>query len=751
MITNTNIYKGRNWVVWQQKHQPMSCLTGKNSGWNRSLGTYYEAVQFCLNASTDQYKLGYCFTLETPFVGLDLDACRNPDTGDIAVWAMRIWNTLKDSIVLSNVSVSGTGVKLILRCDQSLKRGVDFVDETGFGDHKPQVELFCSSKYFALTDFDQDDINHDASPVNTNLLSAVMGYDVTDIAPEIKTTTSGDTLPSELADLLSRLDVMEFQDRDRWIKVMQASHHSTGGSDAGKEVFKKWSAGDEGSYSESDTERDWNSLNLDAARPVTLGTIISMIPPERRKRIEPEQEFEAVEQVSTRVLPWLLNEMLRTHEKLVRQFVMEVKTLRYVAEWKQWIAYVDGKWIVDAGESIKHGIVMDYISDMADRVPNTDGEEAAKASMWASRLGNWNNTNALLKQLRGARELNISSEQLLDNQYLLNFTNGTYDLKADEFREHRLDDYCMQQCDTDYVDGAEATNWIRAVGEIFGGDQELVSYVRRLLGKSIAGDNSSPTFNVFFGDGCNGKSTIVQTVGNLLGEYSCSLPSEMLDSRKELHPTYFAKLFGKRLAMFAEMEANTPLAEGIVKKITSSDAIEARRMYENLWSFDPTHTAIICTNHKPKIKGQDTGIWRRMRLIPFEVDLTKRVDKTLQGKLDREKAGISNWLIEGFREYRKQGEGVCQAVTDATSDYRNDQDVFAEVAGELFEKVQGEFVKTSDAHSHYARSGGRYGRKTFVTEMKRIGYEAGRVQKNGSRVMAFLDMRIVNELSEFGA
>jgi len=383
-----------------------------------------------------------------------------------------------------------------------------------------------------------------------------------------------------------------------------------------------------------------------------------------------------------------------------------------------------------------------------DRIPETAPEERAKAVGWVSSLGNWNNTNAVLKQMKGVRTLVVNASDLNKNNHLLNFMNGTYDLEQDTFRPHDLNDLCTQQCTTNYVAGQTATRWIEAVGQIFGGDQELVNYVRRLLGKSVYGGDANPTFNIFFGDGCNGKSTVVQTIGNLLGDYSCSLPSEMLDNRKDLHPTYFAGLFGRRFAMFAELENGVPLAEGTVKKLTSVDEIEARRMHENGWTFTPTHTSIICTNHKPKIKGSDTGIWRRLRLIPFEVDLSDRVDLKLSEKLEREKAGIANWLIEGYRDYAKNGMGECKAVTEATKEYREMEDEFGQVIGELFEFEYGSRISASDAHSHYARSGGRYGRKTFITEMQRKGFKYSRKAVGGVRGFAFEDVKIVSEFGE---
>lgn len=742
--------KGRNWLVWEEKHKPMSCLTGKRDGWNRTLGTYSEALQFCLNSTPDQYNLGYCFTDDAPFVGLDLDACRNPKTGDVADWAMQVMANLKSYTVLSNISVSGTGVKLILRAESKLKRGVNYIDAEGYGDHEPQIELFCDSKYFALTDFSMAQVNESAETVDTDALSAAMGYDVTEVAVEAKGASGGDTSPEDLRIMLSKLDIMEFQSRSEWLKIMQASHHATGGSLEGKKAFKEWSAGDEANYSESDIERDWNSLKPHAKNPVTVGTIIAKIAPEDRPRIKVEDEFSKLKRPVSHVLTWLVDEEARNHGKLVEQFVAETTTLRYVSEWGRWIAYSNGVWVLDDHGHFKHVEVLKFIKTIRGRIPEcSDPDLRAKIGQWVCKLGDWNNTNAVMRQLDGHPALTVSSKELGANINLLNLKNGTYDLRTNKFRGHDPNDYCMQQCDVDYSEGQVAEKWVAAVDQIFGGDKELVNYVRRLLGKCLSGADTDPKFNIFYGDGCNGKSTLVQTVGDILGSYSVSLPSEMFDNRKQLHPQYLAKLFRARLAIFAEMDSDVPLAEGTVKKITSVDAIEARRMYEKSWSFTPTHTPIICTNHKPRVKGGDTGLWRRLQLVPFEVDLTECKDIHLMEKLKKERSGILNWLIEGNREFLENGAGSCEAVTEATEEYRELEDDVTTEFFEIFEKVaNAKPVATSDAHSHYAMHGGRFGRKSFVTHMKRVGFDYRKVQVDGRRNYYFTNLKF---REEFGA
>ena len=209
-----------------------------------------------------------------------------------------------------------------------------------------------------------------------------------------------------------------------------------------------------------------------------------------------------------------------------------------------------------------------------------------------------------------------------------------------------------------------------------------------------------------------------------------------------------AQLHNARLAIFAEMEADVPLAESTVKKLTSQETIEARRMRENPWYFTPTHTSVICTNHRPLIKGRDAGIWRRLRLVPFTVNLEHKKDVTIPDKLREELAGVANWLIQGYREFLEHGVGSCKAVDEATEMYRVDEDEFARVADDLFVRKAGTHMLVVDAFQEYVRTGGRLGRKKFCMEMERVGHIRTRKNVNGSKPYVFTDITFAN--NEFG-
>ena len=201
-------------------------------------------------------------------------------------------------------------------------------------------------------------------------------------------------------------------------------------------------------------------------------------------------------------------------------------------------------------------------------------------------------------------------------------------------------------------------------------------FIRRLLGLSLEGKVTAHILPIFYGDGANGKSTLTDAVMNALGDYADAADPDLLRARTfDAHPTGVADLFGLRLALVHETDVGHRLAEGTVKQLTGGDRLKARRMREDFWSFEPSHTFVMLTNHKPGVGGTDEGIWRRLRLVPFEVVIpAAERDEELAGKLAEEAGAILAWLVAGYLDWRKNGLAEPGKVTEATQAYRADSD-----------------------------------------------------------------------------
>jgi putative DNA primase/helicase len=198
-------------------------------------------------------------------------------------------------------------------------------------------------------------------------------------------------------------------------------------------------------------------------------------------------------------------------------------------------------------------------------------------------------------------------------------------------------------------------------------------FIRRLLGLSLDVKVTAHILPIFYGDGANGKSTLTDAVMGALGDYADAADPDLLRARSfDAHPTGVADLFGLRLALIHEGDAGHRLAEGTVKRLTGGDRLKARRMREDFWSFDPSHTFVMLTNHKPLVGGTDEGIWRRLRLVPFEVIIPgSERDERLGEKLTAEVGAVLAWLVAGYLDWRENGLAEPGKVTEA---YRAESD-----------------------------------------------------------------------------
>jgi putative DNA primase/helicase len=185
-----------------------------------------------------------------------------------------------------------------------------------------------------------------------------------------------------------------------------------------------------------------------------------------------------------------------------------------------------------------------------------------------------------------------------------------------------------------------------------------------------------------------------------------------LDVRGNRHPTEKADLHGKRLIVCNETDQTSTFAETTLKELTGGDTVKARRMREDFWSFRPSHTLMLVTNHKPIVRGTDHGVWRRLRLLPFTQTFWDRAkgetgpdeyeaDPRLKDKLRPELAGIVSWLVRGCIAWQRQGLGQPAEVTAATADYRGSMDVLAAFLDECCTLGEGFTVKATDIRARY--------------------------------------------------
>jgi putative DNA primase/helicase len=370
-------------------------------------------------------------------------------------------------------------------------------------------------------------------------------------------------------------------------------------------------------------------------------------------------------------------------------------SVRYCYAWEKWLVWSGKRWrIDDSGEVVR--LAKDTARAIYREAADcTDRADAKIVCQWAHASQSSLRLEAMLKLAKSERPIPASHDSFDNHPWLLNCENGTIDLQTGKVLPHDPADMLTKTTGVAYPTepGDDAVIWTDFLWTVFDGDAELIAFVQRLFGSALVGQQIEHLLPILHGSGANGKSVFTGTIEAALGEYAMTAPAGLLMvKRNEGHPTELADLFGKRLVIISETKDGQRLDEGLVKSVTGGDTIRARRMREDFWQFTPSHTAVVVTNHKPRVQGTDNGIWRRLRLVPFEVTIPKaQQDKQLPEKLRSEMPAVLRWLVAGCLAWQREGLAEPGKVLAATDGYREESDVFGRWFAETMEvNPQGE-------------------------------------------------------------
>lgn len=255
--------------------------------------------------------------------------------------------------------------------------------------------------------------------------------------------------------------------------------------------------------------------------------------------------------------------------------------------------------------------------------------------------------------------------------------NGTIDLTTGRLREHHRSDLITRLAPVTYVPDALAPTWERFLGESLGGDEELIGYIRRAIGYSLTGRIDEQAVTLLYGAGANGKSTMLSTVRELLGDYCIHVDFATFAARDRggSARSDLMRFRGARMAIASEIGEGERLDERTVKDMTGGEPIVARNLYEAEVQFPTTAKLWWAANHLPRVRGTDEGVWRRLRLVPFtRIVPPEQRDPTLGARLLAELSGVLAWAVRGCLEWQRAGLGQAKQVTNATRDYRTASD-----------------------------------------------------------------------------
>lgn len=361
-----------------------------------------------------------------------------------------------------------------------------------------------------------------------------------------------------------------------------------------------------------------------------------------------------------------------------------------------------------------------------------------------------------------------SASDFDQDPWMLNTENGMVDLRTGTLRPHRPEDLLSKMIPLRYDQHAECPQFMAFLFRIMGSHPDasesdninaelMVSYLQKAFGCAATGKPEKLLF-VLYGEGNNGKTTLLEVIRDALGdkEYAgqVQVDSLMIRPKEAISSnavnTDLADLQGCRFVSSSEVEQGQRLSLSRVKYLTGLGQIKARRLRENMITFQPTYKLFLDCNHRPVITDPNDAIWNRVKCIPFKIQIPKEeIDKDLPTKLRTELPGILRWIVEGAVLYHREGLGDPPDVTAATEQYRQESDrlkeffedrcVLARTGDGASWKRDGCWLPVSDLYAAYASwaeaTGNKYplSKDSFDERLQKLGRKRDRVRPDGGR------------------
>lgn len=681
MTTLDDLKPQARWVCYDSQKKPVSPLTGKaaSSTDARTWGTYAQA-----KALRERMKLaGVGIVLNGDgIVGIDLDKCIDyVDENENIVLKMFARHLYGLASSYAEVSPSGKGIHILgtATIAKSLKKQMRNIG----------VEVYETSRYFTVTE--------DVISETTELRSV---QDIVDAVFDEAAAMDAPPIVHELPTLPNTTITDE-----RWVRLIvekriEAAVRMVREAVAGERHNKRYAAGRLlGGYLAAgerhgvrllttaeaiqklyDAQPPSPSSAVKERRAIEQGIISGRMDeieiPNKPQQIEHAKKSPVAGSGATETAKRYVLSDIGNGERL-RDAAGD--RLRYVEEWKQWLWWDGRRWertTVLQVKELAHQVIRGMLRSAADgEATDTDLAKWALKSEASARV------DAMIEE--GKPYLRAKPEQFDRNPDLLTVANGTVDMRTMQLRAHDPADMITKLVDVPLVETGLSTRWADFLRVVFCGDDDLISYVQRAVGYSLTGHTSEHCLFFCYGDGANGKSTFMRALEIVSGEYTTTAQIDALLDHKgggEAASPNIAGLFGKRIAMAQEMPEGGRFDESRVKTITGGDTITARHLYGKLFEFRPTHTLWVTGNHKPKITGTDAGIWRRLRIVPFVASISaaqRRDSREFEGIFQEDKSAILEWVLLGAYLWYQNGLGESQAVTQATTAYRGEEDIIA--------------------------------------------------------------------------
>lgn len=419
--------------------------------------------------------------------------------------------------------------------------------------------------------------------------------------------------------------------------------------------------------------------------------------------------------------------------------------LRHCNPFSRWYVWDNQRWREDeTGEIIR--CAKDTVRKIHEEINRIDLGQATdmaslnhllairnKITRHALKSEENNELRAMIELAQSEKPLPVLPIELDADPFSFCVQNGVVDLRSGGLSGHERSALITKISPVSFNHKAKCPRWEQFLREIFAGDQDVIEYIQRAVGYSLTADVSEQALLFCYGTGANGKSTFMNVVSKIAGDYAQRAPKSLVqvDGRGDGKvPTDMARLKGVRLVACSELEEGKALAESVVKDLTGGDRLVARFMRQDFFEFDPTHKLWMLGNHRPEIRGTDYAIWRRIHLIPFtETFGPDRRDPELGNKLMRELPGILNWAIKGCLDWQKRrGLQPPKAVLNAVKEYRQAEDKMGQFLEDVCVSNTTYWVSSKNLYDAYKRwcesTGDRYiTNKMFSGRLTDRGYK----------------------------
>lgn len=413
----------------------------------------------------------------------------------------------------------------------------------------------------------------------------------------------------------------------------------------------------------------------------------------------------------------------------------------FVPHWDEWMAWTGKRWQRDVGnlaamacaERTARSIRDEDLASLGD-----DGIERSHLLKWARTSARATELRAMLLLASNKPGMHCAPADFDCRPMLFNCANGTLDLATGELRPHNPADRITQISPVEFDPAATCPIFEQFLGEIMAGNADVTNFLLRVFGYALTGSVAEQCFFIFHGTGRNGKSTLIEVMKHVFGDYAvqASTSTFALNERDTGGDRPRSDLVALRAARFVpavEINQGRRLDEALIKSLTGGEPVVARELYGRQFTFYPVLKLFMAVNHLPEVRGQDVSIWRRIMRVHFGVTIPEeRQDRHLLEKLKAESAGILNLLLRGCQDWQRGGLQPPAAVARSTAEYRHESDALAGFLDECCVKKPGVTTGATALYQAYKQWCDRTGehpwkQKTFGSALRERGVETKRV------------------------